>query len=352
MNRDEIILLVESEFLDTFAKMFGTSKEDLKIFPGYEGAANLVFEYDQDGIPMILRISFNQERTLEQIQAELDFIQYLVDQGVRASLPVTSKAGNLVESINVNGLPLIAVSFIKGKGMRVPDNQYRYRENIPMEEYFYNWGKMLGKMHAATKKYRPINDLIKRTDWFDLHKNRINVETHFPERFSVVRKQIYSLFREIKSLPKDQEGYGLIHGDFNDGNFTVDYSNGNMTVFDFDDCSYFWFVYELASAWEGGIGRVMYRNLEKRKAFMDHYMGTVMRGYDQENSISEIWMEKLPMFIRLIQVEELLHFIQYIEEPDEEIQGQIQYKLFCIEHEIPYMGFFDSIYNPDKPFSL
>lgn len=352
MNRGEIFLLCEKEVLDAFAKMFGTSKEDLKIFPGYEGAANLVFEYDQDGIPMILRLSFNQERTLEQIQAELDFIQYLVDQGVRASLPVTSKAGNLVESINVNGFPLVAVSFIKGKGMRVPDNQYRYRENIPLEEYFYNWGKMLGKMHAVTKKYRPMNELIKRPDWFDLHKNRINVETHIPERFSVIRKQIYSLFKEIRSLPKDQEGYGLIHGDFNDGNFTVDYSNGNMTVFDFDDCAYFWFIYELASAWEGGIGRVMSRNLEKRKAFMDHYMGTVMRGYNQENSISEIWMEKLPMFIRLIQVEELLHFIQYIEEPDEEIGGQIQYKLFCIEHEIPYMGFFDSIYNPDKPFSL
>ena len=33
-------------------------------------------------------------------------------------------------------------------------------------------------------------------------------------------------------------------------------ATGDMTVFDFDDCCYFWFMYELASAWEGGIGRV------------------------------------------------------------------------------------------------
>jgi hypothetical protein len=39
----------------------------------------------------------------------------------------------------------------KGKGMRVPDNQYRYRTDAPIEEYFRNWGKILGQMHALTK---------------------------------------------------------------------------------------------------------------------------------------------------------------------------------------------------------
>ena len=65
--------------------------------------------------------------------------------------------------------------------------------------------------------------------------------------------------------PKIADSYGLIHNDFNDGNFTVDYDNGDITVFDFDDCCYFWFMYDLACAWEGGIGRVMFRPLAERR---------------------------------------------------------------------------------------
>jgi Ser/Thr protein kinase RdoA (MazF antagonist) len=132
----------------------------------------------------------------------------------------------------------------------------------------------------------------------------------------------------------------------------VDYSNGDMTVFDFDDCCYFWFIYELACAWEGGIGRVMYRGLEERQAFMDHYMAEVMTGYNQEISLGDEWLRRLPTFIRLVQVEEFLHFAQYLDEPDEELQARLRYKVKCIEEEIPYMGFFDSLYSPERPFSL
>lgn len=96
----------------------------------------------------------------------------------------------------------------------------------------------------------------------------------------------------------------------------------------------------------------MFRGLEDRKAFMDHYMEQVMEGYNRENSLSAEWLACLPLFVRLIQVEEFLHFVQYIDEPDEEMQTQLDYKIKCIEDDIPYMGFYDSIYSPERPFSL
>ena len=86
---------------------------------------------------------------------------------------------------------------------------------------------------------------------------------------------------------------------------------------------------------------------------MDHYMDQVMEGYSRENALpAERWMARLPMFVRLIQVEEFLHFVQYIDDPDEEMQAQLDYKVKCIEDDLPYMGFFDSIYSPERPFSL
>jgi Ser/Thr protein kinase RdoA (MazF antagonist) len=240
----------------------------------------------------------------------------------------------------------------KGKGIRVPDNGYRYRTDAPIEEYFQNWGQALGQMHALTKHYHPIDEERKRPEWFELHQTRLAIEVQVPERLHVVRQRIQAIIDELKTLPKDRDSYGLIHGDFNDGNFTVDYTNGDITIFDFDDCCYFWFVHELASAWEGGIGRVMFRDLDERKSFMNHYMEQVLEGYNRENSISAEWLARLPFFTKLIQVEEFLHYVQYIDAPDDELQAGLNYKIKCIEEDIPYMGFYDSIYSPEQPFSL
>ena len=352
MQREEIIEISQREVLDKASKLFKTRKDALKVFADYEGAANLVYEYENDGRPLILRISFTSERTEEQIRGELHFVNYLAEHGVRVSMPVRSRNGNLVETVQAARIPFYIVSFVKGKGIRVPDNEYRYRADAPIEEYFQSWGQVLGQMHALTKNYQPPGEKVKRLEWFELHKKRFAIEARVPEHLQVIRHRIQSVLEELKSLPRDQDSFGLIHGDFNDGNFTVDYSNGDITVFDFDDSCYFWFIYELASAWEGGIGRVMNRGLNERRTFMKNYMEQVMEGYNRENSLSVEWMARLPLFIKLIQIEEFLHYVQYIDEPDDELPANLNYKIKCIEDEIPYMGFFDSIYSSDKPFSI
>ncbi|NJD58076.1 MAG: hypothetical protein FIA98_01600 [Anaerolineae bacterium] len=352
MQREEIISICDQEILYTASQLFGVKMDALKLFAGSEGCANLVYEYEHEGQPSILRISFRPDRTADQIRAELHFVDYLAEHGVRVSRPIPSQNGRLLETIQVRGMPLHIASFVRGKGMRVPDNHYRYREDVPIEEYFQNWGWVLGQMHALAKDYQPINEQEKRPEWFEINRSRLVIETQVSERFPVVCDRIQSLLKEIRSLPRDRNSYGLIHGDFNDGNFIVDYDNGDMTVFDFDDCGYFWFIYELASAWEGGIGRIMFSGLEERKTFMDHYMEQIMNGYACKNELSVEWMARLPMFVQLIQVEELLYYIQYIDDPNEKMQKRLSYKIKCIENDLPYMGFFDSIYSPEKPFSL
>jgi len=138
MNRAEIVEVCETQVLDTAARLFGAKQDRLIKFADYEGCANLVYEYERDGRPLILRISFRPERPVEQIQAELHFINYLADGGVRVSRPLPSQNGNLVETIQADGIPFIVVSFVKGRGMRVPDNEYRYREGVPIDKYFQN----------------------------------------------------------------------------------------------------------------------------------------------------------------------------------------------------------------------
>jgi Ser/Thr protein kinase RdoA (MazF antagonist) len=350
MQREEIIGTCEREVLDWAARRYGFRKDTIRLVPGYEGCANLVYEYRRNEQPHILRISYRPDRTADQIQAELHFVNYLSENGVRVAKPQPSQNNQFLETLQVRGTSLHIVSFLKGKGMRVPDNGYRYREDAPIEEYFRNWGQTLGRMHALAKEYQPISNQVKRPTWSSLNPSRLTLETQVSDRFPKVHAQIQSLSECISSLPKDRDSYGLIHGDFNDGNFTVDYTNGDLTVFDFDDCCYFWFVYELASAWEGGIGRVMFRSLQERKRFMNHYMDQVMTGYTLENDLPGEWLDQLPLFVRLIQVEEFQHFVQYIDVPNENMQARLAYLIKCIEDEIPFMGFFNSIYSPNNPF--
>ncbi len=180
--------------------------------------------------------------------------------------------------------------------MRVPDNKYRYREGVPIQEYFQNWGQVLGQMHRLTKTYKPLSESIRRPEW---HTWEYYNGFPYAERLPVIQKKYDQLIAELHALPKDTDSYGLIHNDFNDGNFTVDYDNGDITVFDFDDCCYFWFMYDIACAWEGGIGRIMFRPLAERQDFMDRYMEQVMEGYNRENTLSDDWLARLPLFLRL-----------------------------------------------------
>jgi hypothetical protein len=53
----------------------------------------------------------------------------------------------------------------------------------------------------------------------------------------------------------------------------------------------------------------------------------------------------MPLFLRLIQMQELIHYAQYLDEPDAEIQAGLRYKICCIENDIPYLGFFDSVFQ-------
>jgi Ser/Thr protein kinase RdoA (MazF antagonist) len=352
VNRAELIKNYEEAILLHAKQQFNLDPESLSQFEPYEGCANLVYECAQRQQQIILRVSFRKDRSYDQILAEVDFIQYLAENSVLVSVPLPSKDGNYVETVSLDDQTVCLVCFLKGRGMRVPDNSYRYRDDAPIEEYFQNWGATLGKMHRLSMFYHSPSLAIQRPEWFDLHAEKFDLDRMIPDSLPFVKQRLEQLLREVRRLPRDKMGFGLIHGDFNDGNFTVDYSNGDITVFDFDDCCYFWFVYELAAAWEGGIGRVMFQGLQKRRSFMASYMDHVLQGYQRENILSDQWLEKIPLFIKLIQAEEFLHYVRYFPAEDPEMRSHLRYLIACIERDLPYMGFFESIYSHKKPFLI
>jgi Ser/Thr protein kinase RdoA (MazF antagonist) len=356
MNRAAWMEQVTEHILGPAAALYGAPQGALMPYAETLGCQNLVFDYTLGEQPMILRISYRPDRPLEQIQAEVDFINYLADHGVRVSRAVPSRQGNLVERLEREGQPFHIVAFIKGKGMRVPDNQYRYRPGASIDEYCQNWGQMLGQMHRLAMQFRPVSDSRRRPDWLAVHGHD-RVERYISEKLQVIREKFHHLLDVLQTLPTPAGAFGLIHSDFNDGNFTIDYSNGDLTVFDFDDACYGWYIYELACAWEGGVGRTMFEpDASKRKAAMGHYFAQVMAGYEREHTLSEEWMKLLPTFIKVVEMESLVETLAYFADNDlpipEDEQGRLAYLARCIEDNIPYLGLYHPVFSHQHPFEL
>ncbi|MCU0521940.1 MAG: phosphotransferase [Anaerolineae bacterium] len=351
VDRDEALRLFEAGGLDAAARAYGTRPEDMRIFEGTEGCQNLVYAYEGGGARKVLRVSFRPDRSEAQIRSELDYVAYLDAAGVRVARVVPSRRGELLERFEVRGVLFLVASFERGAGFRMPDNDYRYREGAPQEEYFGHWGTMLGRMHQVAMHYSPPAGVEPRPDLpaiLDFEP----IEAKVPARLPQVRAKLETLLEELRSLPRTPDGYGMIHADFNDGNFTVDPASGDLTVFDFDDCCYGWFVYELASAWESGVGWVLSRNLSDRRAFMERYFGQVLDAYRRETLLPDRWLALLPLFLRVVQMQELVYYLQYLDGPDEDIRAGLAYKIRCVVDDIPYLGFFDPIYDPRTPFRL
>lgn len=103
-------------------------------------------------------------------------------------------------------------------------------------------GEMTGRIHALSKTYVPSGKETVRHPWTDNYYLR-NMSKFVPADQELIYKQFDLLKRRIGGL-KQEEHFGLIHGDINVGNFCLD--DGNITLFDFDECQYSWFVEDIA----------------------------------------------------------------------------------------------------------
>lgn len=119
------------------------------------------------------------------------------------------------------------------------------------------------------------------------------------------------------------------------------YSTIGITVFDFDNCIYCWYMFDLAHLWTHGVGWYRHEpNPKKRMKYMDHYFGTILEGYRSETDVPEEMLGKLTLFIDMTIIEYVTDEFECSaregELPEEEDIGNAAY---CLIHDIPYGGF-------------
>ncbi|RJE84733.1 aminoglycoside phosphotransferase [Paenibacillus sp. 1011MAR3C5] len=321
-----------------------------KLIPAHDGGRNVVFTCEKDGEDaLIIRISFLPDRSREDYLAEAEYIRYLFEHGGSVSDVVSSRNGNLLEELVHHQHTFFICLFKKAKGKMMVENHYQYREGVPLSEYFYNCGKVLGKLHEISKGYTPVH---RRYSFFDKY-NAEYIDKLIPDSLSLLKEKMVELLKSLEELDMDRESYGMLHFDLNDGNYSIDFDNGQITVYDFDNSCFGWYMYDLTDLWTNGVGWIQFEpDAGKRKKFMDDYFATVIDGYRSETDIDNSMLDKFPLFLKATLMEGIVDTFEVMSNncEDPECDEELSYRIKCLEDDIPYRGFFDEMYSCENPF--
>lgn len=350
MNYNEVLQIMDAHLLPSVLELYGLEGYDIQLIPPHEGGRNVVYAFEKEGgDAKILRIAFLPDRSRDDFLAEVEYIRYLFEHGGSVSNVISSRNGNLLEEITHNQHPFFICLFEKARGKMLPENHYRYREGAPISEYYYNCGKVLGKLHQLSKEYTPVHRRHHFSDKF----NAEYIDKLIPDSLSLLKKKLVELLHALEGLDRGHETYGMIHFDYNDGNYSIDFDTGQITVYDFDNSCFGWYMYDLASVWGNGVGWIQFEpDAGKRKAFMDDYFKTVLEGYRSETKLEDSMLDQLRLFIQACVMENIVDAFEVMkntgEEPD--CDERLSYLIKCMEDDIPHEGLFHEIFSCEEPF--
>lgn len=286
----EIKALLNDDILKIAASKFGFQKDDLTDLYGFQ---NFVYEAKKDTKSCILRIAHSSHRSLKLTEAELDWVMYLFDHGVNVAVPIRSLEGELANPINDGDSYFVATAFEKAPGAKPHYQVYMEDKNL-----IQKLGRTTGKIHALSKKYKQDSGYVRRSDWKD-NNYLIKFAEYVPDSYANVVEKTKQFLNGLLLLPQDTDSYGLIHGDIHLNNFHV--HKDNLTLFDFDECEYNWFVADIANP-------LFYATplksdgIEQRDRTAKRFIDYFMEGYFQENSLDTFWLKKIPLFLRLREI--------------------------------------------------
>jgi len=274
------------QILQEAMSRFAIPEGSIRILDGFE---SFIYEYTKNGEQFILRIAHSLRRSEALIHAEVEWINYLAENGTGVAKAVLSANNQLVESIpDSEGDFFLVAAFVKAQGVHAWE--YGWNKNL-----YVTYGKLIGRMHALTKDFQPSHPEWKRPQWND--EIMLDIHRNLPESEAPVKSKFDELVKHISLLEKNRENFGLVHFDAHAGNFFVN-ENGNITLFDFDDCCYHWFSNDVAI-----VLFYMIRGTDDQSEFVDDFMAHFLKGYQQENIFATDWLKQIPMFLKLREID-------------------------------------------------
>lgn len=209
--------------------------------------ATFLVEDPQDGRTAILRVHRVGYHSRDAIASELAWLTALREESdVSTSEAVPNEHGELVTTVVFGGRERHAVLFRVVPGLEPDDANLRSTD-------FETLGAITARLHVHSRRWVPPGD-FQRFSWDWEHslgdrprwgrwQDGIGVGPAETEALGAAA----DLVRErLLAYGKGPDRYGLIHADLRLANLLVD--GDTVTVIDFDDCGFSWFMYDFATA--------------------------------------------------------------------------------------------------------
>jgi Ser/Thr protein kinase RdoA (MazF antagonist) len=213
----------------------------------------------------VLRISHAHWRTKSEIDFELELLDYLRQRGTPVTVPLRTTTGERsVEIFAPEGLRYASL-FTYAQG-RVPIGDLNVDQG-------YKLGETIAKMHCSVKDFRSSAQRQSLSLEYLLDESLGVIEPYLrfcSEDVAYLRRLVDQIKDRLADLPKTFPHWVVCWGDPHSGNvhFTDD---GQLTLFDFDQCGYGWRAFELAKFLQVSLRTGIARKV--RDAFLEAYQG-------------------------------------------------------------------------------
>ncbi len=275
---------MENEVIDAYStsvrdEIFSTIGVEFDQVLDLQGFENFVYRSGD----RVIRITHDSHRTVEQLLGELEFLRYLYAGGAAVSTPILFP-GN-AELLTVGDFHICQFEHASGVGASM-DEPFS-------KEVIRQWGQCIGTFHRLTRDFKPVHP---RQNWIDDENHRF--DCRIPADQTTVLARSSELMNRLSGLEDSPEVYGLIHSDAHVGNYVND--QGSLTFFDFDDCLYAWFGYDIATILLGvAIQPWVDDTQDARTEAIQNFLPVFIDGYREENDSACLMWDHMHDFLKL-----------------------------------------------------
>lgn len=278
--KPEIAAQFTDDVLADAAARFELDRVSIEPIDAFE---NMVYRARRNGHDVILRMSHDSHRKVEQVAAELEWLDYLARHDVSVCMPYRSVNCSLTEVVAVGEGRAIAVVFERAKGRQLPRTEWT-------REMAVNRGRLIGRMHTLTKSFSPT---LRRHIWHE-ERDFNQYRSILHDGDDVIADKFEALIERLKRIPTDRDSFGLIHMDAHTGNMFFD--GDRPTLFDFDDCTYDFFVSDIAISLYYTI--LMLEDEDERRTVGRQFLMDFLAGYREEHRLDDRWLGLIPMILK------------------------------------------------------
>ena len=262
-------------------------------------SANFICTFQSANQNYVLRFNHDRERSGSFIAAELDYLYFLADAGIRVAKPIHALTGNTVESVPTSLGIYHAVVFEALAG-----EQRETADLTPAQ--FTEWGKTLGELHRAAQHYQTPGRLTWR-DHFD------QIAASLPPHEQAAQAALDHLTQHLSALPVHADNFGLIHFDFELDNLI--WTPNGLGIIDFDDSAWYWFAADIAFAL-----RDLFNDRAAQVELNHPALLAFVEGYRMAKPLAPAELALLPLFLathNLVMFAKLLRALEAGEQPGE-----------------------------------